>query len=166
MKFLNIVLITTIFMITSCMVFNANIRDISEENQPIEVTIYEVSFDGNEPLIERITLNVRNNSNSSITFNSEKCYFRDDNGFHFLKIPPINIRANDSINISIESFDYYATESSIFSYGFFGSGSSTTSKQDLNVSFLEIILNYKLNDKDYNGTYYIDVEKRALQNNS
>jgi hypothetical protein len=145
------------------MTFNAKIRDISEEIQPIEVTIYKASFDSGRPLIGRIALNIKNNSNSTIIFNHEKCYFRDNNGFHFLKIPPINLRANDVINISIESFDYYKTEASMYSYGYFGFGSSTTSMQDLNVDFLEIVFYYKLNDREYNGMYFIDVEKINVQ---
>jgi len=165
MKVFLFIIITLIT--TSCvtMKYNANIKNLSEENQLIEVTIHEISFDRNEPLIERITINIFNKANSTIIFNSEKCYFRDDNGFHALKIPPINIKANDNVNISIESLDYYITISNMYSsrYSNYSSGTSVTSMQDLNVNFLEIILNYKINDREYNGTFYIDVNKIITQ---
>jgi hypothetical protein len=42
MKKLNFYIIIIVFAVTSCMTFNANIKDISEEDQLIEVKIYKV----------------------------------------------------------------------------------------------------------------------------
>jgi hypothetical protein len=145
------------------MAFNASITNISETDQKIEISISSVSFDSNEPLIEKITLNIANISNSTIVFIPEKCYFQDNNGFHYLKIPPINLRSNNNINLPIESIDYYHTEISTggYTYGrlYFGSSQSTTSMKDLNVSYLEINFRYIYLDKEYIGIYKIDVHK-------
>jgi len=53
------------------------------------------------------------------------------------------------------------TNNSGFAYGYmyFGSGDSKASMQDLNVKYLEINLCYKVNEKEYNGIYKIDVNK-------
>ena len=149
-----------ILSVTSCITFNANIKDVSENDQVIEVSIQNVTFDSNEPLIERITLNIKNNSNSTIRFIPENCFFRDNNGFHKLTIPPISIRSNDNVNIPIESLDYFETISSSYYWGYgFSTGISKTTMQDLNVGFIEINFSYIYNNIEYIGIYYIDVEK-------
>jgi hypothetical protein len=99
------------FMV-SCGTFQATISDISDDKQKIEVKITSVSFDSNEPLIERISISVENLSNSFVEILPEKCFFQDENGFHFMKIPPIRIPPNQNINLAIESIDYYKTETS------------------------------------------------------
>ena len=163
MKIIKLSFPTLIFLVTSCMTFNASISNISETDQKIEISISGVSFDSNEPLIERMTLNITNTSDSTISFIPEKCYFQDDNGFHYLKIPPIALRANNNINLPIESIDYYQTETSTggYAYGYlyFGASQSTTSMQDLNVSYLEINLGYIYLGQEYTGIYRIDVHE-------
>jgi len=161
-KYFSFVSIIVVFF-ASCMTFRADITNFSEGDQLIEVTINEVSFDSNEPLIEKITINVKNISNSTITFIPEKCYFQDDKGNHILKIPPLNIRSNNNVNIPIESFDYYKMETNnsgfVYGYMYFGSSNSKASMQNLNVKYLEINLCYKVNEKEYIGIYKIDVSK-------
>ena len=151
--FLFIIVITS-----SCMSFKAKISDISEEEQLIDVKIYKVSFDNIRPLVERIILNIYNKSNSTIIIIPGKSYFQDNKGFHDLRIQPLNIKANTNVNVPIESIDYYETESSFYSYGYFSSGSSKAKMQDLNVKYLEIFLSYKSNNNEYIGIYRIDVK--------
>jgi len=156
-KYLTIFLALTV---TSCMSFTANIKDVSENEQMIEVTIHKITFDGNNPLIKTIILNVKNISNSTIRFIPDNCYFRDNKGFHKLIILPINLRANENINIPIESYDYFKTSSNMFNWGYgMYSVSTNTEMQDLNVSFIEVNFSYLYNNIENIGMFYIDVEK-------
>jgi hypothetical protein len=158
-----ILLFLIIAVIVSCATYNASIQDVSEMEQKINLSIYKVSFDSNDPQIEKITINISNETDSTITFIPEKCFFSDDKGFHFLKIPPINLRASENINLRVESLDYYITETSIGGYGYgyfyYGSGTSEVKMQDLNVTYIEINLGYKYQDKEYTGIFRIDVNK-------
>ena len=155
-----------VISLTSCMTFTANISDLSEEEQLIKVSIYKVSFHNNDPLIERITINIENISDSTIYLNPEKSFFRDNNGFHALHIPPISIRANSNVNIPIESLNYFRTVTNMYSYRGITSASSVTSMQDMNVKFIELNLNYNSNGSEFIGIYFIDVEKVETQNNT
>ena len=60
MKIIKLLGAILFFLVTSCMTFNASIINISDSDQKIEISISSVSFDSNEPLIERITLNITN----------------------------------------------------------------------------------------------------------
>jgi predicted small secreted protein len=157
MKKISLSFIVVAFLATSCTTVKAIITDLSEETQLIEVAIDKVTFDSGDREIERITLNITNKSNSTITLISEKCYFQDNKGIHSLKIPPVNIRANNDLIVPIESLDYYQTQSAYGNWGTF-STATESSMGDLNVKYLEINLCYTLNDKEYIGIYRVDVE--------
>jgi len=129
--------------------------NISQDRQQIDVRINNYSTTEaskkSRSLINWVYISVSNLSNSYIEIIPEKSFFQDNHGVHSLKIAPIRILAHQTINLPIESTDYYQFGYSFSRYG----GTGGTYMGSLNARYLILNLAYKTGNSECIGMFEI-----------